>query len=394
MASLYSSFSSRLWLPLLLLQVSADPYTPPSPNKCRNPQTEHYVEGIKKCCRSCPPGFRVLHACTESADTQCESCDEGMYTTAWSRAERCFSCIPSCKAGFVEVKPCTRTQDRCCWCPPDQFCKVKLSQTCFQCSQFQACGKGYGVTKPGTNASDVECAPCGPGTFSDVESRTAACLPHKRCASVTEPGNSTHDAVCGGMTGVATRVTRATHSPHNPARSTNVPLSTPPSKDPMLAVQNEEAPTDLSSKAGWAAGGMFALLVLIAGTLLFVAFRNRDRDCALPFRKDEKLFALIGKGASQQRIPPLNGVDRDGTHVNVNCIVSVCRSGRTSESHPLKGSDPEFRPLAEDEIPLSEEESHHKQTAVEVEDDDTDSPECGEGKLPPLSVQDVGMKSA
>nr|XP_060615109.1 tumor necrosis factor receptor superfamily member 1B-like [Anolis sagrei ordinatus] len=92
------SSSSMLWLPLLFLQAAAEPYVPQSPHQCRNPQTEHYVEAIKKCCRSCPPGFRVLRACTESADTQCESCNEGMYTTAWSQAERCFSCVPPCKA--------------------------------------------------------------------------------------------------------------------------------------------------------------------------------------------------------------------------------------------------------------------------------------------------------
>ncbi|XP_063173734.1 tumor necrosis factor receptor superfamily member 1B-like [Candoia aspera] len=165
-------------LQLLCLQAHVLPYTP-SQSQCLNPDREYYEESINKCCSLCPPGFLLLQGCNHSANTQCAECQEGMYKKAWSRAGRCFSCSPRCKEGFVEEMKCTRTQNRACWCPPDHFCSSFVSEKCYNCQPYQKCQKGYGAVQVGKRKTDVVCAPCRPGTFSDHESHTAACTPHR-----------------------------------------------------------------------------------------------------------------------------------------------------------------------------------------------------------------------
>ncbi|XP_042335663.1 tumor necrosis factor receptor superfamily member 1B-like [Sceloporus undulatus] len=385
---------------LCLSQVSSLPYTPQIHQRCQNPQTEHYVEAIDRCCRSCPPGSRVQRRCNESMDTQCIECEEGMFTPAWSRAERCFSCIPPCKAGFVEVKECTRTQDRFCWCRSHQFCAIKLSQSCLQCVEHHPCAKGSGVVKPGTGTSNVQCAPCDPGTFSDVESATALCKPHKKCKSILVPGNSTNDALCSDPNDGP--IDAVTHAPHNSVtskRNTKLPPLLSVTGDPMLDIK-QDASGDISSLAGWLAGVTFLAVALIVAALLCLAFRKKDRDCSLPCAKEKQPFSFNEKGLGswvpdasalgqeeqnllqisassssgslenpagsdsgisnahsvgmeteglQQRFAPSNGRLHHGganleqaggggeTRVNVSCVVSVCGTEHSLRFQPANG---------------------------------------------------------
>uniref|UniRef100_A0A670ZLN5 TNFR-Cys domain-containing protein n=1 Tax=Pseudonaja textilis TaxID=8673 RepID=A0A670ZLN5_PSETE len=133
------------------LQARLLPYTPSQEFHCHNPREEYYNENIQKCCSLCPPSFRVHQKCDNSVDTKCVPCGEGLFNMAWSRASRCFSCSPPCKEG--------------------------------------------------TRETDVECAPCQPGTFSDHESHQNVCTPHRTCQPVLVPGNSTHNTVCGNPGG-------------------------------------------------------------------------------------------------------------------------------------------------------------------------------------------------
>ncbi|KAI1231445.1 hypothetical protein IHE44_0007894, partial [Lamprotornis superbus] len=91
---------------------------------------------------------------------------------------------------------CTRSQDRICSCPPHKYCVSKLDEYCEVCRAHKKCGKGYRVSRRGTDSTDTECKPCPPGTFSPEESYNTSCIPHTVCKSVAVPGNSRNDTVC------------------------------------------------------------------------------------------------------------------------------------------------------------------------------------------------------
>ncbi|KAM6434522.1 tumor necrosis factor receptor superfamily member 1B isoform 2-T2 [Liasis olivaceus] len=436
-------------LQLLCLQAYMLPYTPSQAPHCLNPGIEYYEENIHKCCSLCPPGFRVLQRCNSSADTQCTGCKEGLYIKTWSRAGLCFSCSPHCKAGFVEEKKCTRTQNRACWCPPEHFCSSFVSEKCYNCQPYQKCPKGYGVVRAGTRRADVECAPCRPGTFSDLESPEAVCTPHRICQSVLVPGNSSSNTICrnsGGHTDLRTtspRLTTTTKRPMPPWHGT---------RNPTLGVQKDQL-ADTGRIAG-----MTAIPLLLGVIICFIAFKKSGQNCAPLCGKEKQLFSspeklpskwpqdpralgqekdsLLQRSISssldsppgsekssetsdgcaskveadsvQQRSLPLNDrpcysrtdsrISGNGkTHVNVSCVVSICNSGHDLQSPALNGSGA-GEPSDHADLPLSQEETAMKresgrQIAVEVEDS-MDFFDSSERKSLPLSIQDAGMKTS
>nr|XP_034975364.1 tumor necrosis factor receptor superfamily member 1B-like isoform X2 [Zootoca vivipara] len=299
-----------------LLKVSSLPYTPQNQNQCHNPNTERYDEAIQKCCSLCPPGSRVLEKCTENADTKCGACDEGTFTDVWSAAGLCFSCSPSCKTGLVQTTECTRTHDRLCQCPPHHFCQLPLSDTCRWCKLYQQCQKGYGVATPGTEKSDVECAPCGPGTFSDVESHSASCRPHRICESEITPGNSTHDAVCSDLsvpvgTMAAPLGTTVTAKSHWVTRS--------PTEKTQKVLQ--QPPADMSQIAGLVAGVACAIFALIGGTCACFALRKKGHLYILPFAKEKQPFSCPEK-ASTNRPQDTNALQEEQNLLQVSASSS------------------------------------------------------------------------
>ncbi|NXB73781.1 TNR1B factor, partial [Donacobius atricapilla] len=171
------------------------PYTPQFA-QCNDPSTEFYDEELNKCCSQCPPGQYRTGSCSHTMDTKCSPCRPKTYTAIWNRSPQCFACSPPCRKGLVQNQTCTRSQDRICSCPPHKFCVSKLDQYCQVCRAHKKCGKGYRVSRKGTESTDTECKPCPPGTFSSEESYNTTCTPHTICKSVAVPGNSRNDTVC------------------------------------------------------------------------------------------------------------------------------------------------------------------------------------------------------
>ncbi|KAM6116742.1 tumor necrosis factor receptor superfamily member 1B [Phoenicopterus ruber ruber] len=184
------------------------PYTPQFA-QCKDPSTEFYEEGLNKCCSQCPPGQYKTESCSHSADTQCSPCRPNTYTAIWNRSPQCFACSPPCRKGFVQNQTCTTSQDRICSCPPNEYCISKIYEYCKICKVHKKCGKGYRVSRRGTDSTDTECKPCPPGTYSHEESYDTSCIPHTVCKSVAVPGNSVNDTVCSDSgTAVATVLPR------------------------------------------------------------------------------------------------------------------------------------------------------------------------------------------
>ncbi|NWX43160.1 TNR1B factor, partial [Steatornis caripensis] len=171
------------------------PYTPQFA-KCKDPSTEFYEEELNKCCSQCPPGQYKTESCSHSVDTKCSPCRPNTYTAIWNRSPQCFACSPPCRKGFVQNQTCTKSQDRICSCPPNEYCISKIYEYCKICKVHKKCGKGYRVSRRGTDSTDTECKPCPPGTFSHEESYDTSCIPHTVCKSVAVPGNSMSDTVC------------------------------------------------------------------------------------------------------------------------------------------------------------------------------------------------------
>ncbi|XP_063001365.1 tumor necrosis factor receptor superfamily member 1B [Elgaria multicarinata webbii] len=406
-------------LQLALLQVYSLPYTPQHQEKCQHPKMEYYNETINKCCSLCRPGYRVLQRCSASVDTMCTPCEDGMHTDIWSRAVRCFSCNPECTGDLVEVKQCNRTQNRECWCQPHQFCASEHSGECLQCQAYKQCKKGYGVKESGTRSSDVQCAPCTRGTFSDVESHSATCRPHRICKSELLPGNSTSDAICSdssGSSGIIATSPRITITGKGP-----LPPQHEVTTIPMLN-SKQDLSTDVSSIAGWVAGVMLAILILIGGTFFSFALRKKGQHCAplcgnekqsfsgnmkvsgswpqasSTLKQEEQNLLQVSTSSGSLDSPPgsnkssgisnvstltieaekapersspsstcmhHNGAkskqsSNGGTHVNVSCIVSVCNSDHSLQFQSLNGSvvaDSRDCALAAEDLPLSKEES-------------------------------------
>ncbi|NXF52976.1 TNR1B factor, partial [Oceanites oceanicus] len=180
------------------------PYTPQFA-QCKDPSTEFYEEELNKCCSQCPPGKYKTEHCSHSVDTKCSPCRPNTYTAIWNWSPQCFACSPPCRKGFVQNQTCTKSQDRICICPPNEYCISKIYGYCKICQVHKKCGKGYRVSRRGTDSTDTECKPCPPGTFSHEESYDTSCIPHTVCESVAVPGNSVNDTVCSDSgTAVAT----------------------------------------------------------------------------------------------------------------------------------------------------------------------------------------------
>ncbi|KAJ6658766.1 hypothetical protein lerEdw1_019687 [Lerista edwardsae] len=418
----------------LLVQASLLPYAPQTGEHCLDPNREYYEETTQKCCSLCPPGSRRLERCTEDTDTQCGACGEETYMKSWNRAHLCMRCSPQCRGGLVPAKECARTQNRLCWCPSRQFCSRILLETCIMCQSYQRCKKGYGVSVPGTDRKDVECAPCSPGTFSDVESHNATCRAHRICQSRRVPGNGTHDAVCHELDiGVDTAET----TPPSPGvvRSQPPPLHSLTSSSTLDTKAIQQPPElDVSSVAGLVAGVMFGICALLAGTIFCSAFCKKVPHCVLPFGNEKQPLSSTEKasgkwpqdsgalGQEEQNLLQIStsssgswdspsGSEKSSelieqlssgrTHVNISCVVNVCSSDHSLPSRSLDSPtapDSGSGTLAEEDLPLSKEESPLKreprgQMVVEVEKGHLDLLDPDGGKPLPLSIQDVGMKT-
>ncbi|XP_037236043.1 tumor necrosis factor receptor superfamily member 1B-like [Falco rusticolus] len=232
------------------------PYTPQFA-KCKDPSTEFYEEELNKCCSQCPPGEYKTESCSHTVDTKCSPCSPNTYTAIWNRSPQCFACSPPCRKGFVQNQTCTKSQDRICSCPPNEYCISKIFGYCEICKVHKKCGKGYRVSRRGTDSTDTECKPCPPGTFSREESYDTSCIPHTVCKSVAIPGNSVNDTVCSDS-----RKAVATVLPHtvlNLLLTQSLPSNKP---EKITRPVTSNSVTDVSYIIGSVAGPLLLVLII------------------------------------------------------------------------------------------------------------------------------------
>ncbi|XP_004678575.1 PREDICTED: tumor necrosis factor receptor superfamily member 1B [Condylura cristata] len=270
------------------------PYTPEPGHSCQ--QKEYYEKNIQMCCSMCPPGHHMRFYCTRTSDTVCEPCQSSTYTQLWNWLPECLSCDSRCTSDQVETQACTRDQNRICTCRPGWYCMLVRQEGCRLCMPLRKCPPGMGVTKPGSSISNVVCAPCAPGTFSDTESSTDTCRPHRSCRSVAVPGNASRDAVCSGESAPTT--SRATlGSDPTPRPKSTASLHREPTPGPSLAASTSLLPPLGPSPPmeGIITGTMALPIGLIVGVtalgLLLIGLVN----CIILTHRKKRPFCLQGE---------------------------------------------------------------------------------------------------
>lgn len=187
-------------LNVLSIKVRSQPYPKDSYGKCRDRIMDYAVPGSNLCCKKCPPGMRVKQKCSENNDTVCEQCPKDQFMENRNYADTCRSCN-KCKEnkGLQHAQNCSSTTMSKCMCRPGMYCILGFDDPyCDECRKYKTCGVGFGVSVPGTGVSNVRCAQCSDGTFSDTVSYTDPCRPHTNChgKAVIRTGDAKSDNVC------------------------------------------------------------------------------------------------------------------------------------------------------------------------------------------------------
>uniref|UniRef100_A0A8C8C3F3 TNFR-Cys domain-containing protein n=1 Tax=Oncorhynchus tshawytscha TaxID=74940 RepID=A0A8C8C3F3_ONCTS len=225
----------------LSLQVYTLPYTPDSDGSCRNKTAEYYNPDVNLCCSKCTSG----KVCSTS-DTVCEPCPSGQYSGTFNYFPKCFRC-PKCSAdkGLKYVQKCSSTTKTQCACQTGMYCVLDQHPDCKECASYTYCKPGHGVSVEGTAESDVECASCPNGTFSDQHSYTQICQHHTE--DVLTYGTATTDAVCGPkVNGRLVSILQTTTPPSPP--TTMPPSGKVHTTSSLQSMDMSTVPTTLGSK--------------------------------------------------------------------------------------------------------------------------------------------------
>ncbi|XP_029908009.1 tumor necrosis factor receptor superfamily member 1B isoform X2 [Myripristis murdjan] len=267
------------------------PYQADSNRQCQDPKTEYLLDdGSNLCCKKCAPGHRLVEQCSDTTNSVCEPCPSDQYLVDWNFSPNCFSC-PRCKAkkGLQYAQNCSSSTKSKCVCLPGMYCMLDYNAPyCSECAKYTTCKPGTGVSIQGTPNSNVKCAQCKEGTFSNKASSTNACQPHTNCQgrAVLRKGNATSDTVCEPEPLSSTILPQS--PPAEPrgnfVTSNGSPLTTAasPTSDPRLPVTSSfsgvmiyhstKAPlpdTNMKTVAAIASAIGLILLFIIVSILLF-----------------------------------------------------------------------------------------------------------------------------
>ncbi|KAK3558318.1 hypothetical protein QTP86_016900, partial [Hemibagrus guttatus] len=132
--------------------------------------------GQKLLCNRCPPGYHLQKHCTETHQTLCRPCDEGLYTEVWDYIYECLPCR-WCRSNQVEVQTCTSSTNRVCGCKEGFYLDSDI------CRPHSVCPSGYRVKEKGTPLKDTVCEPCRNKRSADGHLVTWTRGQHTECKS-------------------------------------------------------------------------------------------------------------------------------------------------------------------------------------------------------------------
>ncbi|XP_059393804.1 tumor necrosis factor receptor superfamily member 1B-like isoform X2 [Carassius carassius] len=271
-----------------------------SAGTCNNASSEYYVKQQKLCCSRCKPGTHLLLTCTSYSDSICKPCQDGRYSENINHFDNCFSCR-KCKnvKGLIYGTNCSADTKAVCICKPGMYCsKRNYKEECEECKKYISCKPGEYVTKEGSPTSDVKCASCPPGKFSN-HSNAEQCKPHTECEgrSVLRLGNSTTDTMCEMTSPPTTTTTTAplqssskhpqprtlwnqTKEPQHMNMTSTTSLSPPSSVAPnTFIIPNKSRPPDSKDMIYYIVivACVLVLLTLLA-VMVIIACKLRKRN--------------------------------------------------------------------------------------------------------------------
>ncbi|XP_057553306.1 tumor necrosis factor receptor superfamily member 1B isoform X2 [Hippopotamus amphibius kiboko] len=427
------------------------PYVPESGSLCR--PREYYDTKVQVCCSKCPPGYRVQSSCNQTSDTVCVSCERSTYTQLWNLVPACFSCNSRCSSDQLETQACTTEQNRVCTCKPGWYCTLGRQEGCRLCVPLRKCGPGFGVAKAGTATSDVVCAACAPGTFSDTTSSTDTCRPHRICSSVATPGTAKMDAVCTSMlptlrVAPGPAPTTSQHMEPTPGPSaapgTSVRLPMVPSP-PSYPVEGRNT-ANISLPIGLIVGvtALGLLIITVVNCVIITQKKKKpfclqgdakvphlpaDKARSAPGPEQQHLLTTAPSSSSSSLESSASATDRSapsrpqlqapgvekaggsgearascgssetssgghGTQVNVTCIVNVCSSSDHSSQCSSQASSMRDTDASPSSSPKDEQVPFSKEECPFQSQPGAPEtlPQSPEEKPLPLGVPDAGMK--
>ncbi|TKC51024.1 hypothetical protein EI555_003169 [Monodon monoceros] len=357
-------------------------------------------------------------------------------------------CCSKCPPDQLETQACTAKQNRICTCKPGWYCTLGRQEGCRLCVPLRKCGPGFGVAKPGTATSNVACAPCAPGTFSDTTSSTDTCRPHRICSSVAIRGTSEMDAVCTSVLPTlkvtpGPALTRSQHMEPTPRSSTapstsvRLPMAPGPPSYPVEGRNTANMSLPIGLIVGVTALGL--LIIVLVNCVIMTQKKKKpfclhgdakvphlpaDKARSAPGPEQQYLLTTAPSSSSSSLESSASAADRraptrpqlqapgvgkapascgssaeassggHGTQVNVTCIVNVCSGSDHSSQCPSQASstrDTDTSPSGspkDEHVPFSKEECPF-QSQPEAPETLLQSPE---EKPLPLGVPDAGMK--
>ncbi|XP_067095319.1 tumor necrosis factor receptor superfamily member 1B isoform X4 [Osmerus mordax] len=233
-----------------IYKVHSLPYETGPGGSCKNANTEYVPEGSNLCCKKCLPGTRFRKQCSATTETECEQCPETQYIDTYHYIRNCLKCS-KCNEdkGLQYFQKCSKTTQARCTCQPGKYC-ITGFKSCEECMSYTSCKPGHGVSRNGSADSDVKCAPCPDGTFSDMLSYTQPCQRHTDCKAqgsvMLHPGNATSDSVCEGYNPQTTIYPKTPTEPETTTlqATTVAPNTTSTQKETSSKPKTTFAPSD------------------------------------------------------------------------------------------------------------------------------------------------------
>ncbi|KAF5906260.1 tumor necrosis factor receptor superfamily member 5-like isoform X1, partial [Clarias magur] len=152
---------------------------------------------------------QVYKNCTEITSTNCIPCVESTYIDEPNGLSKCISCAVCDTGAGLRVKTsCTRISNTVCEPLEGFYCTDEDKGSCRQAVEHTKCKPGQYIKQKGTAVSDVECAMCTDGTYSNGSLQI--CQQHTKCEDLgleeKTPGTNSLDVKCRRKTQVALRV--------------------------------------------------------------------------------------------------------------------------------------------------------------------------------------------
>ncbi|XP_053359761.1 tumor necrosis factor receptor superfamily member 14-like [Clarias gariepinus] len=171
---------------------------------CLCGRAEYETNG--ECCPMCSPGNRVYRHCAKFTSTTCMPCIDSTYTDEPNGLLKCISCtVCNMGAGLRVKTPCTRISNTICEPLEEFYCIDEDKGSCRQAVEHTKCKPGQYIKQKGTAVSDVECAVCSDGTYSNGSLQI--CQLYTKCEDLgleeKTKGTNSFDVECGPKTPVA-----------------------------------------------------------------------------------------------------------------------------------------------------------------------------------------------